>query len=568
MEGVEDVKHILERIYGSKKGIEAFKKILPLIKSLPAIKREEQAYFSQEDVVLITYGDSLNQSGEAPLCTLHKFANSFFKDVFSTIHILPFFPFSSDDGFSVMDFLSVNPQLGTWRDINKLGGDFRLMFDHVLNHVSAKSRWFEKYLEGEEGFNDLAIEVDPSIDLSKVTRPRSLPLLTEFKKSTGAIVHLWTTFSADQIDLNYKSIDVLEKIVKALLFYVRQGATIIRFDAIAYLWKEIGTNCIHLSQTHDMVKLFRRILDLVAPNVIIITETNVPHSENVSYFGDGQDEAQMVYNFTLPPLLFYSFAKEDSMVLSEWAKGLDIESPSNTFFNFTASHDGIGVRPLEGILPKKEINRLIEIVKNNGGDVSYKKNPDGSESPYELNITYIDALLNKKYKSDTYHTQRFLASQAIKLALPGVPAVYIHSILGSRNWNEGVKQMKSARTINREKLQVETVLSQLKDPESFRSKVFDRYMELIKIRKKQSAFHPNADFEILEIDTRVFVMARYGKKQKIYAITNITSQTFSVSLSKDLVPSRMEDLITGKICRTSSFRLNPYQFVWLSTTDI
>jgi len=346
MEGIEDVKHILERIYGSKKGIEAFNKILPLIKSLPVIKREEQAYFSQEDVVLITYGDSLNQSGEAPLCTLHKFANSFFKDVFSTIHILPFFPFSSDDGFSVMDFLSVKPQLGTWRDINKLGGDFRLMFDHVLNHVSAKSRWFEKYLEGEEGFKDLAIEVDPSVDLSKVTRPRSLPLLTEFKKSAGKIVHLWTTFSADQIDLNYKSIDVLEKIVKALLFYVRQGATIIRFDAIAYLWKEIGTNCIHLSQTHDMVKLFRRILDLVAPNVIIITETNVPHSENVSYFGDGQDEAQMVYNFTLPPLLFYSFAKEDSMVLSEWAKGLDIESPSNTFFNFTASHDGIGVRPL------------------------------------------------------------------------------------------------------------------------------------------------------------------------------------------------------------------------------
>jgi len=190
MEGIEDVKHILERIYGSKKGIEAFKKILPLIKSLPAIKREEQAYFSQEDVVLITYGDSLNQSGEAPLCTLHKFANSFFKDVFSTIHILPFFPFSSDDGFSVMDFLSVKPQLGTWRDINKLGGDFRLMFDHVLNHISAKSRWFEKYLEGEEGFKDLAIEVDPSIDLSKVTRPRSLPLLTEFRKSTGTIVHL------------------------------------------------------------------------------------------------------------------------------------------------------------------------------------------------------------------------------------------------------------------------------------------------------------------------------------------------------------------------------------------
>lgn len=568
MDSIENVKHILERIYGSKKGIEAFNKILPLIKGLPSTKKEEQAYFSEKDVALITYGDTLNQLGEAPLCTLHKFANSFFKDVFSTIHILPFFPFSSDDGFSVMDFFSVNPQLGSWRDINKLGGDFRLMFDHVLNHVSAKSRWFEKYLEGEKGFEDLAIEVDPSIDLSEVTRPRSLPLLTEFKKSSGKIVHLWTTFSADQIDLNYKSIDVLEKIVRALLFYIKQGATIIRFDAIAYLWKEIGTNCIHLRQTHDMVKLFRRILDLVAPNVIIITETNVPHSENISYFGDGQDEAQMVYNFTLPPLLFYSFVKEDSTVMSEWARGLHIDSPSNTFFNFTASHDGIGVRPLEGILPKEDINQLIEIVNKNGGYVSYKKDSDGSESPYELNITYIDALLDNKCKPGTYHTQRFLASQAIKLALPGVPAVYIHSLLGSRNWNEGVKQTKSARTINREKLQVKNVLSQLKDPKSFRSKIFNQYMELIKIRKKQSAFHPNADFEILEIDPRSFAIARYDKKQIVYAITNITSQTYSISFSKGLVPSSMKDLITGKICRTSSFRLNPYQYVWLSTTDI
>ena len=566
MKGIDTVKHLLTSIYGEKKGTSAFNKILPLIENFPDKRTAKKAYYSQEDVILITYGDSLLDDIEVPLNTLHKFANRYFKGVFSTIHVLPFYPFSSDDGFSVIDYYQVNPALGSWNDIQALGSDFRLMFDFVLNHISAKSNWFEQYLNQEPGFEDLAIEADPLTDLSEVTRPRSLPLLTKFEKRSGTTVHVWTTFSADQIDLNFKSVDVLAKMVDALLFYVKQGATILRLDAIAYLWKKIGTNCIHLQQAHDMVKLFRKILDLVAPDVIILTETNVPHKENISYLGDGRNEAQMVYNFTLPPLLFYSFVKEDATVLTRWAKGLRLNSEKNTFFNFTASHDGIGVRPLEGILPREEIDRLVEIVKENGGDVSYKKNPDGSESPYELNITYIDACLNKKFKPDTWHTQRFLASQAIQLALPGVPAVYIHSILGSRNWEKGVKQTQRARTINRENLQTDNVLSQLQDPESFRAAIFFPYIEMIKIRKEHKAFHPNALFELLEVDPRVFAIKRYCSDQSIFALTNISSAPLSISLSKNL-PSKMKDLISGEKVATNTISLNPYQFVWLIHTE-
>lgn len=565
MEGVDSVKGILNKIYGTKNGALAFNKILPLIEKFPAGKREARDYFSQEDVVLITYGDSLYSDGEAPLKMFHRFAEKHFKDVFSTIHILPFFPYSSDDGFSVIDFYCVDPKLGGWEDIKSLGGDFQLMFDLVLNHVSSKSKWFEKYLNEEQGFEDLAIETDSSIDLSGVTRPRSLPLLTEFTKSSGKAVNVWTTFSADQIDLNFKSIDVLEKMVEILLFYVKQGATILRLDAIAYLWKEIGTNCVNLSRAHDVVKLFRSILDRVAPDVMIITETNVPHVENISYFGDGRNEAQMVYNFTLPPLLFYSFAIEDSTALSSWAKGLYLKSEANTFFNFTASHDGIGVRPLEGILPEEEIDRLIKIVKENGGGVSYKRNSDGSESPYELNITYVDALLNKKNGVDKYHPDRFLASQAIQLVLPGVPATYIHSILGSHNWGQGVRQTQMARMINREKLRLDDIVKQLEDPDGFRSKIFFPYIDLIKIRKKQPAFHPNAFFEILELDPKVFAISRHCKEQTIYALTNISSTHVSVSLPKDRGDFDMKDLLSGKIFKTNPIGLNPYQFAWLVT---
>jgi len=405
--------------------------------------------------------------------------------------------------------------------------------------------------------------VDPATDLSQVTRPRSLPLLSEYKKHDGSTVHLWTTFSADQIDFDFKSLDVLEKMIEVLLFYVQQGATILRLDAIAYLWKEIGTSCIHLSQTHDMVKLFRALLDLVAPDVIIITETNVPHEENISYFGDGCDEAQMVYNFTLPPLLFYSFLKEDTTVLSEWAKGLELESESNTFFNFTASHDGIGVRPLEGILPAEEIDSLIEVVKASGGQVSYKKNPDGSDSPYELNIAYVDAILAE---AESTRAEKFLASQAIQYVLPGVPATYIHSLLGSRNWLEGVKQTGRARTINRAKLDIEAVVSELNDPDSFRAKVFFPYIKLIKTRKEEEAFHPNASFEILGVDPRLFAIKRSSQNQSIYALTNVSSTSVPLSLSGYDVPEKMLDLITGGKINTDSHTLRPYQYLWLSTT--
>jgi sucrose phosphorylase len=561
MAGIDRVKHLLNRIYGDKQGSLALERIVPLLENFPVKQGTSESYFSENDVVLITYGDTLSKQGEAPIATLHTFANSYLNEAISTIHFLPFFPFSSDDGFSVMDFFAINPELGSWDDVVAIGDDFQLMFDYVVNHFSSKGEWFADYLAGREGFQDFATEVDPTIDLSQVTRPRSLPLLSEYKKQDGKTVHLWTTFSADQIDFNFKSLDVLTKMIEVLLFYAKQGATILRLDAIAYLWKEIGTNCIHLSQTHDMVKLFRATLDIVAPEVIIITETNVPHEENISYFGDGRDEAQMVYNFTLPPLLFYSFTKGDATILSDWAKGLHLESESTTFFNFTASHDGIGVRPLEGIIPPEEIDALIDVVKANSGQVSYKRNPDGSDSPYELNITYVDAILAD---SATQEANRFLASQAIQYALPGVPATYIHSLLGSRNWLEGVKQTGRARTINREKLQVDSVLAELNDPNSFRSKVFFPYLNMIKIRKKQKGFHPNAAFEILDLDPAVFAIARYSEEQTVYAITNIASDPVSVSLSGHDLPGRMVDLISGETVSTDSLSLNPYQYVWLS----
>ena len=560
MASKDTIKHLLGRIYGPNATEMLFNRVLALLKRYKARTGRKESYFSQRDVVLITYGDSLLKPGEAPLSTLHRFARQHLKDTISHIHFLPFFPYSSDDGFSVMDFYEIDSQLGTWDDVASIGQDFDLMFDYVVNHFSSQGQWFDNYLKNQEGFSDFAIEVDPAEDLSKVTRPRSLPLLSAYTKANGQAVHLWTTFSSDQIDFNFKSPDVLATMLEVLLFYVDRGATILRLDAIAYLWKQIGTNCIHLEQTHDMVKLFRAILDRVAPDVILLTETNVPHDENISYFGDGRDEAQMVYNFSLPPLLLYSMVKEDAAVLSQWAKSLAVASDHNTFFNFTASHDGIGVRPLEGILAPAELNGLIELVNANGGQVSYKNNPDGSTSPYELNITYVDAILAD---TDGTRAEKFLASQSIQLALPGVPAIYIHSLLGSRNWLQGVEQTGRARTINREKLEVETLLAELNDPSSFRARIFFAYRHLIKTRRDQSAFHPNAEFQVLSLVPQVFGIKRTGEDQVVYALTNISSTAVTVSLSDATAGQPLTDLISGAAVNPASIDLQAYQYLWL-----
>jgi len=557
---VRKVKDLLTLIYGDEKGDQALKRIMPMIEAFPRRPKTNSGYFSQEDVVLITYGDTLNHPGELPLKTLNRFLASRLKHVFSAIHFLPFFPFSSDDGFSVMDFFTINPELGCWEDVEVIGKEFNLMFDYVVNHFSSQSEWFESYLAERAGFEEFAIEVDPAADLSMVTRPRSLPLLSQYSKRNGETVNLWTTFSADQIDFNFQSLDVLEKMIAVLLHYVGKGASILRLDAVAYLWKEIGTSCIHLPQTHAMVKLLRSILDLTAPGVIILTETNVPHAENISYFGNKGDEAQMVYNFTLPPLLLHAFTTQDASFLSDWARTLALEAPDTTFFNVTASHDGIGVRPLEGILAPEEIDQLVSVVEMHGGQVSYKNNPDGSMSPYELNIAYVDAIIADEKEMAA---QKFMASQAVQYVLPGVPATYIHSLLGSRNWVAGVQQTGRARSINREKLVVQEVEEALLDAASLRATVFQAYCRLIETRRKQAAFHPKATFEILDAGPNVFAIRRFCDEQKIVALTNISDRRQSIDPKAINLPDPCMDLLSGETVRGKIVELEPYQYRWL-----
>ena len=506
----KSISQLIEFVYGET----AVSQIMPRIDALIDTFRtrispvDQGSHFDHRDAVLITYGDMVHAEGERPLHTLAEFLHKHLHGIVHGVHILPFYPYSSDDGFSVIDYWAVDSQLGTWQDVASIGNHFRLMFDAVINHISAQSDWFQGFLRGEPEFQDYFTLVDPDTDLSQVFRPRALPLLTKVETVNGP-KHVWTTFSDDQIDLNYAQPDVLLKIIELLLFYVEKGAELIRLDAIGFMWKEIGTNCIHLPQAHHAIQLMRAVLNEAAPGVALITETNVPHAENISYFGNGRNEAQMVYNFTLPPLTLHSFHTGNAEALSRWAATLTLPSDEVTFFNFLASHDGIGLTPVRGILDNTAVSTIANRVKQLGGHVSYKNNPDGSQSAYELNINYLDALGDPTQDEPLeLVARRFLAAQAIMLALRGVPGVYFHSLFGSRGWPEGVAEIGRNRTINREKLQRVRLERELADEKSLRHRVFNGYANLLRQRTTNPAFHPNGEQEIIHCHEAVFAVWR------------------------------------------------------------
>ncbi|ASP39480.1 alpha-amylase [Bacterioplanes sanyensis] len=520
--------------------------------------------WSQQDIILITYGNSIQNGADVPLQTLAQFLRQHLLDTINAVHLLPFFPYSSDDGFSVIDYRQVNPDWGDWGDIATLARDFDLMMDLVINHCSRENLWFIDFISNREPYTEYFIEVDPGQDVSLVTRPRNTPLLTPVHTHRGRR-HVWATFSEDQVDLNFANPLVLLEFIQIFLFYIEQGARFIRLDAIAFLWKKLGTRCLHLPQTHEVVKLLRDVVDLCAPDVIIITETNVPVAENLSYFGRS-DEAHMVYQFGLPPLVLHALNRGNADFLTRWAADIPALPKGCTYLNFTASHDGIGVRPVEQILPEREVQDLIDCMHRFGGFVSTKANQDGSESPYEINISLFDACMGTRRGVDHFQVPRFLCAQSMMLSMQGIPAVYLHSLTATPNDIAHVEQTGRTRSINRKLWQLDELEYLLSNPVTPQAEVFNELRRLIQIRRRQPAFHPNACQSVIHINSDVFILQRQCQQQQLFAIANVTERILTLPLAAlGFLPSGLVDLIAPQgEAVTEQLKLAPYQVVWLT----
>jgi len=571
---VERLKQHLALLYGESNISDIFPRLEQIIQNHLAQSPPNAAHagpLTEEDVVLITYGDQVLHSGQLPLQTLSSFLQTHLKEIVSSAHILPFFPYSSDDGFSVIDYRQVNPVIGRWEDITEIASDFRLMVDAVVNHISVKSDWFQGFLQGDRHYQNHFISVDPEADLSMVVRPRDLPLLTPFDSHSGQL-HVWTTFSADQADLNFGNPEILLEIIDILLFYIRQGTQLIRLDAIAFLWKEIGSASIHLPQTHAIIQLMRTIVDAIAPWVYLITETNVPHRENVSYFGDGNNEAHLVYQFALPPLVLHTLLTGDAASLTAWASELETPSRNTTYFNFLASHDGIGLRPAQDYLSNSDIDRLVKWTEECKGGVSYRRVGEVERTPYELNITYFDALRDPD-SSETPSPRwiaRFICSQAIMLSMAGIPGIYFHSLFGSRNDLVGVEATGRLRSINREKFQADDLAQKLSDPMNTASQVYRAYCRLLLARKRHPAFNPYAPQLVLNVQTGIFALLRTDPDglRRVICLHEVAGKTTRLNVDlHESATAQAIDILTAEELDLRSCELEPYQVRWITLDE-
>jgi sucrose phosphorylase len=532
-----------------------------------------QNNWDESDVVLITYADTVQRADEKPLQMLHRFLGDCLSDSVSSVHILPFFPYSSDDGFSVMDYLAVNESHGNWEDIEAIARDYKLMADLVINHMSARSRWFENFRKRVDPGKDYFFEGNPRDDLSAVVRPRTSPLLNPVQTDDGER-YVWCTFSEDQVDLNFVNPKVLIEFAAIIRSYLERGIINFRLDAVAFLWKEPGTSCIHLQQTHELIKILRLLIEHHSPDAVVITETNVPNRENLTYFGNA-NEAHVIYNFSLPPLLINTLITGDCKHLKTWLMSMPPAQMGTTYLNFIASHDGVGMRPTDGLLTEEEKQRLINTMDSFGGKVSYRRTPDGRDQPYEINIALYDALQGTAESGrDHWQLQRFVCAHTVMLALEGIPAFYIHSLLATENDLERVEHTGRLRSINRSQWQLDELEQKLADPLSHHSKAFRELKRLIAIRRKQPAFHPNATQFTLHLGLQLFGFWRQSMRrdQSIFCIHNISNEVQQVALSDiNLIGTdQWQDLISGMTIDdlSGSITLKPYQSVWLSNLDV
>jgi len=524
--------------------------------------------WDQSDVFMITYGDTFTTPNRPPLQNLQHFLSQYLKGTISGTHILPFFPFSSDDGFAVINYYQVNESLGDWEDIRAIAAEFDVMADVVINHCSSRSGWFENFKQRKDPGRDFFLEASPEDDLSLVVRPRTQPLLREVETLDGKR-HVWCTFSHDQVDFDFSNPEVLLEFVSIIRFYMANDISVFRLDAVAFLWKKPGTSCIHLPETHEVIRLLRLLISHRNPKAVLITETNVPNRENLTYFGNA-NEAHAVYNFALPPLLIHTLVTGNCRYLKNWLMSLQPAQNGTAFFNFVASHDGIGLRPVEGILSDQELDELISTMGNFGGRISWRGLEGGMVKAYEINISLYDALSGTVKGQDALQQQRFVCAHAIMLAIEGIPAIYVHSLVATQNDHEKMALTNQNRSINRHRWDYAELQARLADPEDHHAQVFGKLKELIRIRRKQRAFHPNATQYTLHLGDQLFAFWRQSpdRRQSIFAINNISDQPQQLAMSElNLIElDTWTDLISGQRFEDThqSIELAPYQTLWLT----
>ena len=575
----DELRLSLREIYPKHSELEinsVWSQLLQILQPFRALKEnnelEIKSIWDSSSVVLITYPDSIYRENESTLKTLTEFVKNRLSGLSSVIHVLPFLPSTSDGGFAVSNHEKIEDTFGNWNDLKDLSSEHIIMADLVLNHVSSSHPWVHQFIKSEAPGSSYIVAPSDTEIWEKVIRPRNSSLFTNINTNKG-FKNVWTTFGPDQIDVNWRNPHLFIEFLKLLVKYVNNGAEWIRLDAIAFIWKEPYTTCLHLEPVHLIVKLLNKCLKIIKPSAVLITETNVPEKENLSYLIDG-NEANLAYNFTLPPLLLEAIYTGETDLLNNWLSNWKELPTYTSLLNFTSSHDGIGLRALEGIMDNKRIHNLLIESEKRGGLISHRRLSNGEDQPYELNISWWSAMSHDGTDNTQFQFERFLLSQVFTLSLKGVPAFYLPSILASPNDLDSFRKTGQRRDLNRQKFEANKLLDVLRNFDSPASKNISYLTHIVKVRSRIKAFHPEANMKCISNNIENCVIIQRGlDEDSVYVICNISNKFLNISLLTELnLPQSFStrkflDNITGSLFNTDMIKLNPYQVVWISLTD-
>ncbi len=526
--------------------------------------------WNQSHSVLITYADSIYKNGEATLITLRDLLSNYFGSLSNVVHILPFLKSTSDGGFAVSSYETLEEKFGSWDDLKSISKNHNLMADLVLNHVSSSHTWVQEFIKSQEPGISNVFSPDQNLDWSNVVRPRSSSLFSQINTEDGP-KQVWTTFGPDQIDLNWHNPKMNLEFLNLIITYLSNGIKWFRLDAVGFIWKESGTTCLHLPKAHSIVKILRFLLTNLLDDGVLITETNVPQKENLSYLIP-EDEAHMAYNFPLPPLLLEAIITSRADILNSWIFDWPKLPSDTTLFNFTASHDGVGLRALEGLMNEQRIKDLLINCEKRGGLVSHRRLSNGEDKPYELNISWWSAMEDSGRDSHRYQFERFILTQLLVMALKGVPAFYLPALLASENDIKSFSMTGQRRDLNREKFKLDNLLSVLNNPESNANKNLKFLRNAMDVRSNLEQFHPSSEMKCLSKGRSDIVVIKRGKGPKsIFAIHNMTDNKINYQLNDEDLPNtidndfNMQDFLISTKYNLKNISLDPFQVIWLGS---
>nr|WP_245211225.1 sugar phosphorylase [Prochlorococcus marinus] len=525
--------------------------------------------WNESHSVLITYADSIYKNGEATLITLNELLSKHFGSLSKVVHILPFLKSTSDGGFAVSSYDSLEEKFGAWDDLKSISKNHDLMADLVLNHVSSSHPWVQQFIKSQEPGISNVFSPKQNLDWSNVVRPRSSSLFSQINTEDGP-KQVWTTFGPDQIDLNWHNPKMTLEFLNLIITYLSNGIKWFRLDAVGFIWKESGTTCLHLPKAHSIVKLLRVLLNNLLNDGVLITETNVPQKENLSYLIP-DDEAHMAYNFPLPPLLLEAIITSRADILNSWIFDWPILPDDTTLFNFTASHDGVGLRALEGLMNEQRIKDLLINCEKRGGLVSHRRLSNGDDKPYELNISWWSAMEDSSRDAKRFQYERFILSQLLVMALKGVPAFYLPALLASENDIKSFSMTGQRRDLNREKFKSENLLAVLNNPESNANKNLKYLCNAMDVRSNLKQFHPCSQMKCLSKGRSDIVVIKRGKgPESVFAIHNMTENKINYQLNDNDLPKIIDndfnthDFLTSTKYNCKNISLDPFQVIWLS----